>query len=175
MKMIKVKYCLYWNLDVYGGFTCNSQKSGDKGKVGLPPNLSAEQSSEVREARMLTHWSFEQPNKTTTDSREGLAWYYPATSTRCDITEPCPDLGSGTKGSLSSTMTDMYPYWPMEPDNPSHRNLSIGVSTVTHTPERMVQYTVTGVCLRMMKDDARGDERWRCTEDIPKPFLELTQ
>ena len=50
-------------------------------------------------------------------------------------------------------------------------DLSIGVSTVIHTPEGMGQYTVPGICLRMMKGDAKG-----MTEDevVPKTYLNLT-
>jgi hypothetical protein len=40
-------------------------------------------------------------------------------------------------------------------DDPVRRNLTIWVSTVTHTPEGTGQYVVAGVRLRMMKDDAR--------------------
>jgi hypothetical protein len=42
------------------------------------------------------------------------------------------------------------------PDNPGHRNLNIGVSTVAHTPEEVEQYIVPGMRLRMMKDDVGG-------------------
>jgi hypothetical protein len=50
-------------------------------------------------------------------------------------------------------------------------NLSIGVSTVTQTPEWMGQYVVPGLCLRMMKGDAKG-----MTEDevVLKTSLNLT-
>jgi hypothetical protein len=41
-------------------------------------------------------------------------------------------------------------------DNPSRRDLNIGVSTVTHTPEGTGQYAVTGIRLRVMKGDAKG-------------------
>ena len=41
------------------------------------------------------------------------------------------------------------------PDNPSHRDLSTGVSTVTHTPEGTGQYFVPGVRLRMIKGDTK--------------------
>ena len=44
----------------------------------------------------------------------------------------------------------------MGPDNPSRRDLSIGVFIVTHTPEGMGQYTVPGIRLHMMKGDAKG-------------------
>jgi hypothetical protein len=43
-----------------------------------------------------------------------------------------------------------------ETGRPSCRNLSIEVSTVTHTPKGMGQYVVPGVRLHMLKDDARG-------------------
>jgi hypothetical protein len=43
-------------------------------------------------------------------------------------------------------------------DNPSRRDLSTRVSTVTHTPEGMGQYIVPGVRLRMIKGDTKG---WR--------------
>jgi hypothetical protein len=42
------------------------------------------------------------------------------------------------------------------PDNPSRKDLNIEVSTVTHTLEGMGQYVVPGICLRMMKGDAKG-------------------
>jgi hypothetical protein len=44
------------------------------------------------------------------------------------------------------------------PDNPNHGDLSTGVSIVTHTLEGTGQYTVLvlGICLRMMKGDAKG-------------------
>ena len=41
-------------------------------------------------------------------------------------------------------------------EDPSHRDLSTVVSTVTHTLEGMGQYDVPGIRLRMMKDDAKG-------------------
>jgi hypothetical protein len=44
----------------------------------------------------------------------------------------------------------------MGPNNPSGMDLSIGVSTMTHTPEGMVQYTVPGMCLRLMKGYTKG-------------------
>jgi hypothetical protein len=44
----------------------------------------------------------------------------------------------------------------MGPDNPSRRDLSTRVSTVTHTPEGMWQYNIPGIRLRMMKGDAKG-------------------
>jgi hypothetical protein len=43
----------------------------------------------------------------------------------------------------------------MGPDNLSHKDLSIGVSTVTHAPEGMGQYAIPGIRLRMMKCDAK--------------------
>jgi hypothetical protein len=42
------------------------------------------------------------------------------------------------------------------PDDPGSKDLSIGVSTVTHTPEGMRQYAIPDVRLRMMKGDAKG-------------------
>jgi hypothetical protein len=45
------------------------------------------------------------------------------------------------------------------PVNPSRRDLSIGVSTVTHTPEGTGKYAVPGIHLCMMKDDAKGMEK----------------
>jgi hypothetical protein len=53
-------------------------------------------------------------------------------------------------------MPDMYPRWPVGPDNPSRRDHNTGFSTVTHTPEGTSQYVVLGIRLCMMKDDARG-------------------
>jgi hypothetical protein len=44
----------------------------------------------------------------------------------------------------------------MGPDNLGRRNISIEISTVTHTPKGLGQYTVPSVRLRMMKDDAGG-------------------
>jgi hypothetical protein len=44
----------------------------------------------------------------------------------------------------------------VEPDNPSRRGLSMGVSTVTHTLEGTGQYTVPGIRLHMIKGDAKG-------------------
>jgi hypothetical protein len=89
------------------------------------------------------------------------------------ITKPCPDRGSSTEGSLSSTTPDTYPRWlvALAPVNPSRRDLSIAVSTVTHTPEGTRQYVVPGIRLRMMKGDAKG-----MTEDevVPKTSLNLT-
>jgi hypothetical protein len=42
------------------------------------------------------------------------------------------------------------------PVNPSHRDLSIGVSTVTHTPEETGQYVVPDLCLHMIEVDVEG-------------------
>jgi hypothetical protein len=44
----------------------------------------------------------------------------------------------------------------MGSDDPCHRNLNIRVSTVTYILEGTGKYTIPRVCLRMMKDDARG-------------------
>jgi hypothetical protein len=57
------------------------------------------------------------------------------------------------------------------PVNSSHGDLSIGVSTVTHTPEGMRQYVVPGIRLRMMEGDEEG-----MTEDetVLKTSLNLT-
>jgi hypothetical protein len=75
-------------------------------EAGLPTNLPAEQPSE---ARLPTNRSSEQLNKTTTDSYGEPTWYYPATSTRQDITEPGSDYGSGVEGSMLGTVMNTYP------------------------------------------------------------------
>jgi hypothetical protein len=70
--------------------------------------------------------------------------------------QACPDLGSSTEGSLSSMTPDTYPRWLVRPDNPNRRDLSIRISTVTHTPEGTGQYAIPYVHLRMMKVEAKG-------------------
>jgi hypothetical protein len=50
----------------------------------------------------------------------------------------------------------MYPRLLVGPDNPSHRGLSIEVSTLTHTLEGTRQYAVPSIRLRMMEGDAKG-------------------
>jgi hypothetical protein len=42
------------------------------------------------------------------------------------------------------------------PVNPSHRDLRIGVSTVTYTPEGTGQYAIPGIRLHMLEDDEEG-------------------
>jgi orotidine-5'-phosphate decarboxylase len=42
------------------------------------------------------------------------------------------------------------------PVDPNYRDLSIRVSTVTHTSEGVGQCVVPGIRLRMMKGDAKG-------------------
>jgi hypothetical protein len=41
-------------------------------------------------------------------------------------------------------------------DNPSHRDLSIEVSIVTHMPKGVGKYAVQGIRLRMIKGDTKG-------------------
>jgi hypothetical protein len=57
------------------------------------------------------------------------------------------------------------------PVNPIHGDLSIGVSTVTHTPEGIGQYVVPGIHLHMMYGDTEG-----MTEDeaVLKTSLNVT-
>jgi hypothetical protein len=57
---------------------------------------------------------------------------------------------------MSNTTTDTYPRSPMGSDNSSRRDLNIEVSTVTHTLDGTGQYTIPGICLSMMKGDAKG-------------------
>jgi hypothetical protein len=42
------------------------------------------------------------------------------------------------------------------PDDPDRRDLSIRISTVTHTLEGKGKYVVPGIHLRMMKGEAKG-------------------
>lgn len=48
------------------------------------------------------------------------------------------------------------------PDDPDHRDFSIRVTTVTHTPEGTRQYAVPGIYIRMMK----GDAKWMAEDEV---------
>jgi hypothetical protein len=87
------------------------------------------------------------------------------------IIKLCPDHGSSKEGSLSSTTPDTYPRWPVGPFNANQRDLSIRVSTVTHTLEGIEKYVVPGIHLCIMKGDTKG-----MTEDevVPKTPLNPT-
>jgi hypothetical protein len=84
----------------------------------LPRNPHAEQPSEARLPTNPARRGYqptqrdgvaEQPSKATASSQEEPTWYYQATSTRWDITEPCLNRGRGTVGSLSNMTTYTYP------------------------------------------------------------------
>jgi hypothetical protein len=57
------------------------------------------------------------------------------------------------------------------PDDTGHRDLNIGVSTVTHILEGTGQYTVPGIRLHMMKGDVKGMTK---DEVVPKKSLSHT-
>jgi hypothetical protein len=118
---------------------CRRPGRGATQRGRLPTNLSAEQHSK---ATLPINCPSEQLSKTTIDSQEKSTWYYQATSTRHDITEPCLDRGSDAEGSLSGRTTNTYPYRSMGPNNHDRRTLNIRVSIVTHTLEGTGQYDV---------------------------------
>jgi hypothetical protein len=64
-----------------------------------------------------------------------------------------------------------YLRWPVGPVKPSRGDLSIEVSTVTHTPEGLGQYVVPCVYLRMLESDAEGMTK---DEVVLKTSLNLT-
>jgi hypothetical protein len=81
--------------------------------------------------------------------------------TRCATTKPLRTTNTVSRSlcrtqryvvtySLRRSPTDVY-----TPVNPGRRDLSVGVSTVTHVQERTGRYTMLGVCLRMLEGDAR--------------------
>jgi hypothetical protein len=145
-------------------------------EVGWPTNLPADQPSE---AGLPTNLPTEQPNKMTVGSqvntttggksrsstinpwwRDGIDHHQAMSRSwkryrRVSIKHNARYVSPLTSGS----------------DNPSHRDLSIRVSTVTHMLEGMGQYALPGIHLCMMKGDAKG-----MTEDevVLKTSLNLT-
>jgi hypothetical protein len=64
---------------------------------------------------------------------------------------------------VSDRHDETHPRVPMDipsltrgADNSNRGGLSIGVSTVTHTPDRTIQYPMSGVYLCVFDSDARG-------------------
>jgi hypothetical protein len=98
-------------------------------------------------------------------------------ATRRNITEPRPDRTYSTKRPQADTIEHprvqprKYPHWVMGPVNSISENLSTGVSTVTLLPERMRQYSISDVYLRMLDSDTRGmmknEQNWTRSWTLP--------
>jgi hypothetical protein len=82
-------------------------------------------------------------------------------------------MGAVSKGLCQARRrirSGVYPHRPVGPVNPDHGDLSIEVSTVTHTLEGIWQYAVPGIRLRMMEGDAGGMTEY---EAVMKTSLNL--